>query len=195
VRGPELAQQILDRAFMLLYAEGINSTGVDRIAENAGVTKRTLYRHFPTKEALVRAALDHGSAPAAARLLAAADRAVADGLAPSEELLMVFRELAALTGRPGFRGCPFLNAAAELPDPEHPAIPVVRAHKDLIRRRFRDAADRGGARDPGSVARQLVQVLDGALMHASLVPPEDAAAVCCAALETARAVVDAAGLQ
>ena len=109
-------RKLLDTAADLFYREGIASTGVDRISEQAGVSKRSLYKHFASKDALVAATLvDHGQA--IIDLYVPAD----DGEAPPrQKILAVFDALSRWSEAPDFRGCPFVNAATELADPDHP---------------------------------------------------------------------------
>jgi hypothetical protein len=96
-------------------------------------------------------------------LTATIDREVTD---PCEQLDAFFAQLGPILGSPDFRGCPFTNAASELPDPAHPAHTVVRRHKERVRRWLRERAKKAGARDPGTLSRQLMLVFAGAQAEA-----------------------------
>jgi AcrR family transcriptional regulator len=123
-------RRVLDTAARLFYAEGIHTVGIDRIIAEAGVAKATFYHHFPAKEALVCAYLTEQSElqRAAAQGLRASDAA------PLDKIFTVFEVIGEMGCGPGFRGCAFLNAAAEYADPGHPVRVVISAH----RRWFRD---------------------------------------------------------
>ena len=85
---------------------------------------------------------------------------------PRKQLYAFFAQLGPILASPDFRGCPFTNAAAELPDPTHPAHAVVRRHKERLRRWLRERAKAAGASDPGTLSRQLMLVFAGAQAQA-----------------------------
>lgn len=137
-------------------------TGVDRISAEAGVSKRSLYQHFDSKDALVAAALaDHGPA-IVARYLPADDT----DESPRHQILGVFDVLRKWSDAPDFRGCPFVNVATELTDVGHPARAVARDYKLRLRKYFARQAHIGGATDPEALAERLLMVFDGAIAHA-----------------------------
>ena len=142
---------------------GITATGVAELSRAAGVSKRTLYQRFGSKDGLVTAAYDSLDLPVYRMLTAAIDAELSD---PREQLEAFFARLGPILGSPEFRGCPFTNAAAELPDPGHPAHAVVRRHKERVRRWLRERAKAAGARDPGTLSRQLMLVFAGAQAEA-----------------------------
>lgn len=155
-------RKLLDAAAELFYREGIGATGVDRISAAAGVSKRSLYQHFSSKDALVAAALaDTG--PGVLDRYIPADRGSASA---REKILDVFDTLGTWSECADFRGCPFLNAAAELPDPTHPARAVARDNKLRLRSYLAQQAEVGGARDPEALAGQLLMLFDGAIANA-----------------------------
>src|SRR3954471_1305237 len=106
-------RRVLDTALALFYAEGIHAVGIDRIIAEAGVAKATFYHHFPSKDDLVCAYLRE-------QIGAVRRHAVPRGETPEEKIVAVFEAIGEVTCRPGFRGCAFINAAAEYPDPDHP---------------------------------------------------------------------------
>ena len=103
-------QRILDTAFRLFYAHGIRGVGVDRIIAESGVAKATFYKHFPAKDDLVVAYLDKVDDTWTGQLRSAA---AAAGTAPVDQLVGMFDALATACRRDGYRGCAFINAAAE----------------------------------------------------------------------------------
>lgn len=142
---------------------GITATGVAELSRAAGVSKRTLYQRFGSKEGLVTAAYDSLDLPVYQMLTATIDAEVSD---PREQLEAFFAQLGPILGSPEFRGCPFTNAASELPDPNHPAHAVVRRHKERVRRWLRERAKAAGAKDPGTLSRRLMLVFAGAQAEA-----------------------------
>ncbi|MBB5083466.1 TetR/AcrR family transcriptional regulator [Nonomuraea endophytica] len=120
-------QRILDTATRLFYTEGVRAVGIDRIIAEAGVAKATFYHHFPAKDELVTAYVeDQGQR----------QRALADELPEGpgrERLLTLFERMGEFGSLPGYRGCPFINAAAEYPDRSHPVRKAVAAFREWFR--------------------------------------------------------------
>jgi AcrR family transcriptional regulator len=123
-------ERLLRSAAELVYARGIEATGVDAIAAAAGVTKRTLYQHFRSKDELVGAALAAADGAAIMSLRAAVQRRIASGDRPVAAL---FAHLERLVALPAFRGCAFLNAGLEMRDPDHAVRLPVRSHTSARR--------------------------------------------------------------
>jgi AcrR family transcriptional regulator len=124
-RPSEARQRLLGTATRIFYGEGIHSVGVDRIINEAKVTRATFYRHFPGKEDLVLAylqAADQGIRGQAATVITA-------GLPASDALRAIAEGIARDIQSDGFRGCAFLNAVAEYPDPSSPVHQAVLAHR------------------------------------------------------------------
>jgi AcrR family transcriptional regulator len=161
-------QRLLEVASDLFYQEGIRAIGVDTIVEQSGVGKATLYRHFPTKDDLIAAYLEEE------------DRQhwqwFEEVIAPYEgspraQLLAWFEACAQRLTEQGFRGCPFLNALAEIAEADHPAHQRAVEHESALRRRLVQLSQRAGARDPEQLADQLLLVTNGALTSAPLFGP------------------------
>lgn len=150
-------QRLLDTAAELFYREGVN-TGVEALCKAAGVSKRTMYQLFGTKDALIAEALSVSGVRHQALLLPAPD----EGAGPRDRILSVFRQLDHLSAQPGYQGCPFVSTAVELKDAAHPASRVARDSKDALTAFFRTEAAAAGAADPETLARQLTVVFDGA---------------------------------
>jgi AcrR family transcriptional regulator len=176
--------RILDTAFRLFYAHGIRAVGVDLIIGEAGVAKATFYKHFRAKDDLVLAYLDRVDRLWSGELRSAVDAAGPD---PSDRLIGLFDALEAACRSDGYRGCGFINAAAETA-PGSPAHARTVAHKRAVRAWVRDLAEEAGAGDPDALARSLTLLLDGALADGALDADPEAARV---AKQTARTIVRA----
>jgi AcrR family transcriptional regulator len=161
--GGSARERLLASANELFYAEGIQTVGIDRIIEHAGVAKGSLYNLFGSKEGLVHAYLESRHDGTTGRLMAAVDRY----RVPRRRLLAVFEGQALIFAQPGFRGCAFVAAAAEAPR----GGLVERAADDYrawIRALFTDLAEQAGATDPPELARQLQVIYDGAILSARM---------------------------
>jgi AcrR family transcriptional regulator len=162
--------RILDTAFRLFYARGIKAVGVDLIIAESGVAKATFYKHFPAKDELVLAYLDKVDGIWTGQLRAAAQAA---GPAPAEQLVGLFDALGAACRRDGYRGCAFINAAAEAA-PGTPVHDRTVAHKRAVLAWLRDLAARAEADDPDTLARSLALLLDGGLADGALAADPEA---------------------
>lgn len=155
-------ERLLDTADRLFYAEGVHTVGIDRILDEAGVAKASLYKCFGNKDGLVKAYLERRHDRQKERIDRALERAGDD---PRERLLAVFDAQAELFATPGFRGCAFAAASAEVPvgdDLEQ----VAGDYRAYTRALFHEMATEAGVRDPGALACQLQLVYDGALQVA-----------------------------
>ena len=154
-------RRVLDVAAELFYGQGIHAVGVEAIAAGAGVTKKTLYACFGSKDQLVTAYLTER------------DQRWRDWLAgwggdtAEERLLGTFDALDAWMDREDFRGCAFVNALAELPSADHPAHAVVLDQKRWMREHFADLAREAGAADPDDVAMSALLLYEGVTVAAS----------------------------
>jgi AcrR family transcriptional regulator len=151
--GRGARERILRAASELFYNQGINATGVEQLAEVAHVSKRTLYQHFGSKDDVVVAYLDAITYADLGPSMAMLDRT---DLSPRERLLGIFTPDAEL------RGCPYLNASAELADTEHPARLISQQRKQLFIDRLIAVAGEAGARDRDELGHQLALLSDGA---------------------------------
>ncbi len=157
--------RLLETATRLFYAEGVHAVGIDRIIAEAQVAKATFYHHFPAKDELVCAYVHEQSQR---------QRATASQLpkaAPREMVLAVFDNVGELGRDPGYRGCPFVNAAAEYPDPAHPVRQAIAEHRRWFRDLLRDLLVADGHPDPERTADLLVALKDGLLVGADLDDP------------------------
>jgi len=176
VIGRSMAQHIAAIAAKLFYRDGIHAVGVDRIASVAGVTKRTLYKHYRTRDDVLVAAL---------RLPTPVALVEIDGT-PAERILRVFEQVEDWVREPDFRGCPHLNAAVELADPHHPARAVARELKESRLRWFLERARELGVAEPDVFAEQLMVLFDGAVVSCTLRGPLPAVAAKRAATQLLR---------
>lgn len=156
-RGRGARERILAAAVELFTRQGINATGIEQLASTAQVSKRTLYVHFPTKDGLVDAYLAHVEE----QLASAEPAADSPGLSARERLLNIFNERSP-GARDPLRGCAFLNAAVEVPDPDHPVHRRAAQYKRRFAERLTDLAREAGARNPETLGEQLALVYDGA---------------------------------
>ena len=160
-------------AIELFYSHGFQAVGIDRIIAAAGVTKTTFYKHFESKDDLLIAAIrqrDEWEMQAwttAVRKLAGDD--------PRRQLLALFEVLDVWFNAPDFRGCQFINAAAEFPNPRDPVHAVAAEHKRRNRDHFRDLAVAAGANDPDSFADQYTALVEGTLILRQVHGRDDAA--------------------
>lgn len=169
-----VAARILDAAARRFAADGIRTVSADRVIAEAGVSKVTFYRHFPTKDALVVAYLTS---------VADAERAAVDGYRaahPADPRTVLDAYADVLGGAaclPGFRGCPFINAAAEYADPSHPVRAVVAEHRRWMVATAAELLTELGVPDASAVAEELVMLRDGAMVAGYVGGPEAGAAV------------------
>ncbi|WP_232529094.1 TetR/AcrR family transcriptional regulator [Mycetocola zhujimingii] len=169
-RGDATRARILDAATELIYANSIRGISADRIIEQAGITKVTFYRHFKTKTDLVVAYLERQAAGEREALTTA--RSQSD---PAHALENIAEIIGSASCMPGFRGCPFINAAAEIADPDDPVRVVVDAHRTWTLELFTAIATDAGASDPDTIAGQLMMLRDGAMVNGYLSDPEEIA--------------------
>ncbi|MFC7327707.1 TetR/AcrR family transcriptional regulator [Marinactinospora rubrisoli] len=153
------ARRVLDAASDLFYREGIHAVGVEAIAAAAGVTKKTLYDRFGSKDRLVAAYLRARDARWRTWLTEYVAARAGD---PAAGLLHTFDALGEWIRAENPRGCGFVNALAELPDAEHPGRAIIAAQKRWLREELTALATAAGARDPQALAEQLLLLHEGA---------------------------------
>jgi AcrR family transcriptional regulator len=156
-RASVARDRLLEAASAVFYAEGVHAVGVDRLIAEAGITRATFYRHFPSKEDLVLA------------YVLRQDQAIRDRLAHAEEHVPEpIAQLQAvvdgvgdqLVGK-GFRGCPFINIAAEYPDPDGPVRRAIDDHRVWFHNTLVTLLTASGHGDPVFAADLLVMLRDG----------------------------------
>jgi AcrR family transcriptional regulator len=147
-RGRGARERILSASRQLFRDQGINCTGMDQLCAEAQVSKRTLYQHFPGKDELIAEHLRRFDPDVLPEVFDRPD------LTPRERLLAVFDINSPL--------CPFIAAAVEIPDPDHPARVYAREYKKALAARLSETAREAGATDPEQLGEQLALLLDGA---------------------------------
>jgi AcrR family transcriptional regulator len=154
-------RRILDAAYDLFYRKGFTRVGVDEIAAFAGVTKRSLYYHFRSKDDLLAAVFDLQHELALARIR----KHVALHSGNAEDILdVLFSELARWTAKPGFAGAGFTRIVMELADlPGHPARAVARRHKAAVESWYAELLAGAKAVAPSNLAREIVLLVEGAV--------------------------------
>jgi len=156
--GP--AERLLDAAARLFDREGIRAVGIDRVIATAGVARASLYTHFGSKDALVTAYLERADREDLQRLRRAV-RGLGDD--PLGRIRAAFDLASSAARRRGYRGCRYLNAATEFPEPGSPVAAVVAEHRARQRTAFRDALVQLGHPDPDETAARIQLVYDGGL--------------------------------
>ena len=149
---PTMKERILETADKLFYLRGIRAVGVDTIAAEIGISKRTLYNHFPSKDELIAAYL-------AGRFV----KAPPSDKPPVEQILGTFDRLERGFASRGFRGCPFVNAVAELGAADQSVKKIAIAFKESRRLWFRDLLVQLGVTEPEGLATQLALLVDGSI--------------------------------
>ena len=153
---------ILQAAYEQFYREGFNRSGVDAIADAAGVTKRTLYDHFESKDALLTAVLDHQHGLVLERIERWADRSATDAVSLIDG---VFASVAAWTAQPGWQGSGFSRVAVELSSlPGHPARTATRRHKAAVEAWYADRFRALEVDRPELLAREVMLLLEGCFL-------------------------------
>src|ERR1700704_256702 len=178
---PDRKDLILETADRLFYLQGIRAVGVDTIAAEIGISKRTLYNHFPSKDALISAYL-------ARRFVAPRP----SEKPPVEQILGTFDSLERRFSAKDFRGCPFVNAVAELGSEDRSVRKIAVAFKESRRLWFRDLLLQLGVADAEGLATQLTLLVDGSI---ALDLVRDDPSMARAAKEAARVLLGNAGVE
>jgi AcrR family transcriptional regulator len=156
---PSARERILGTASELFYLEGVRAVGVERVIEQSGVSRTSLYRLFGSKDALIAAFAAEKDSLYWAWWDGVEKQHAADPRALLEALLS---GIAQWIGHSTFRGCPFLNLATEFPDDNHPGHVVARGNKEELRARLVTIVAKLGARDPDRTASQIELLINGA---------------------------------
>lgn len=177
--GPATRARILSAASEQFYSRGIRATSADRVIQEVGITKVTFYRHFRTKSDLVVAYLEQQSAGERAWLEGA--RRAGD---PVGSLRALASDIGSASCSPGFRGCAFINAAAEFSDPDDPVRVAVDEHRRWTLDHFAVIAAEAGVREIDATARKLMLLRDGAMVNGYLGEASSVADTLAAAFES-----------
>ncbi len=156
---------LVDTALSLFYKEGFHATGIDRILNEAGVAKMTLYNHFRSKEDLIVATLQLRDEQFRNWLMESVESSAKK---PHKRLLALFDAIEEHVSKRDFSGCMFVNAAAEYSSRKDPVHRVAANHKKLLLDYITDLAKEAGAKKSADLARQLLVLMDGALVSAQV---------------------------
>jgi len=165
-------EQIVSQALSLFYQQGFNATGVDNIASEAKVSKKTLYNHFKSKDELILVTLRKRDELFRNNIVRVTERL---GSTAKERLLSIFDAHDKWFQEEDFSGCMFINASAEFSASEHPSHVFCAEHKRLVREYIHQLAEQAGAQDADILARQLNLLLEGAIVDAHVSGNKDAA--------------------
>jgi AcrR family transcriptional regulator len=160
-RAP-MSERIMRAADRLFYRKGIRAVGVDSVAAEAGISKRSLYDTFPSKDALI-----------AAYLRQRRQRLPVSDQPPAAQVLALFDQLHVLFATGDFRGCPFVNAVTELAEDCEEARRIALDYKEERRRHIVSLVASGGAVEPDALASQIALLFEGAI--ASMLVHQDPA--------------------
>jgi AcrR family transcriptional regulator len=177
---PTMKERILETADRLFYLQGIRAVGVDTIAAEIGISKRTLYNHFPSKDELI-----------AAYLARRFRQSPSSDKPPVEQILGAFDSLERRFASKDFRGCPFVNAVAELGTDDRAVKKIAVAFKESRRVWFRDLLMQLNVADADNLATQLQLLVDGSI---ALDLVRDDPSMARAAKEAARVLLGNAGI-
>jgi len=178
-------ERLLDAAGELFYLGGVN-VGVETLCKAAGVSKKSMYQLFRSKDEVIAESLARRGPSYQALLLPADD----DGRTPRERMLHVFERQDEVVADGKYLGCPLVSTAIELKNAEHPGSVVARRLKQELTDFFESEAAAAGARDPELLAQQLTIVFDGASARA-VVRAQSLDGI---GVTTAAALLDAAGV-
>src|SRR5215510_13676235 len=165
-------ERLLDTAGALFLRYGFQAVGIDRILAESQVAKMTLYRHFPSKEALIEAYIERADE----QFWTWANEALARGATARQQMESLFAAVARLATDPRCLGCVFQAAAIAFPDLDHPGHGRAIEHKLAMRDRLTALAQSAGFREPKRLAAQLALLMDGAWVAARMFGPGNPAA-------------------
>lgn len=165
-------EQIITEALKLFYQNGFNATGIDRIISEAGVSKKTLYNHFRSKEELVLATLRKRDELFRNNLMREVER-LAD--TPTEKILAIFDVIGNWFHEKNFSGCMFINASAEFSKADNPSHMLCAEHKRLVTEYIKELSVQAKMKEPGKLAKQLNLLIEGAIVTAHVEGDKSAA--------------------
>lgn len=183
MKRAEKKDHLVDTAIALFREGGYHGTGVDEIIARAGIAKTTLYRHFPSKDDLIVAALERQDENFRDDMRAFVDAA---GGPPVARLLATFDFLEAWFDSGDFNGCPFVSAASEYSDSRNPILQAARVHKRLVLAYLEELVRATGLTNPKALAAQINLLHEGAVAVMQIERDRDAAT---RAKEAARALI------
>ncbi|MCA9306524.1 MAG: TetR/AcrR family transcriptional regulator [Phycisphaerales bacterium] len=159
-RASETRERLLDAAAMLFYEHGFHAIGLDAILEEVGVTKTTFYNHFASKDELIVAVLlDRDERD----MQAVREEMARRGGSARDRILLVFDVLDDWFNDPDFKGCLFINASAQFPNPNDPVHQAATKHTQSLHAMLVELADEARAQDPALLAKKLCMLIAAAI--------------------------------
>jgi AcrR family transcriptional regulator len=165
-------EHIIESALTLFKANGIHETGIDKLIKYAGVSKKTLYNHFNTKNDLVIAALTKDDERGRKNLVEDVENSSADAI---EKILNLFDLYQDWFKSEEFRGCLYINSASEFTERDDPVRQICAKHKVLIEAYIAELASHAGVDEPALLAKKLNLLLEGAIVYTYVVQDQEAA--------------------
>jgi AcrR family transcriptional regulator len=159
----EARRRILETADRLFYQEGTRAVGIDRVIAEADVAKATLYAHFPSKDDLIVATLQHREESVSGFFRTAMER---HARRTKDKLRAFFAALKDWFESPDFRGCAFINAAVELADPKHPGSKYVREYKERFRGMIDGLVEEAVGKAHAKITPAVAILVEGAIVTA-----------------------------
>ncbi len=162
---PSRRDHLINTAIELFCEHGYHATGIDRLLETAGVSKKTMYQHFRSKEELIYAALRQYDGVFRNNFMKAVEET---GETPEQKLLAIFDVAEAWFKDNNFFGCMFINAIGEYSEKESPVRDISKQFKQLMWNYVADLAQKAGAQDFKDLADEICLLLEGAIVTAQV---------------------------
>ncbi len=175
-------EKLIQAGHEIFYREGFLNVGLDRLLNEVGCSKQTFYNHFESKDDLIVAVIDEHHRWWSSELRDRVQRAA--GPDPRRQILVMFDVMEEIIHDPEYRGCIFINAAVEFPQPHHPAHQSARKAKADSVALLEDLSERAGASDPAALAQEIDMIMEGALITHQVAPDSDVCAVARRVAET-----------
>lgn len=187
---PSKRDELVQKALQVFYHNGFHATGMDRLAEETGISKTSMYKHFKTKEDLILSVLRLRDEMFRNWLY----RRMEDlSASPRDQLLAMFDALEEWFNDPGYQGCMFVKASSEYQDIDHPIHKQSADHKRLLERHISELAHKAELQEPDLLARQLLLLKEGAIVTGHLRHTKNPAADARRAAEALIALNDTQG--
>ncbi len=162
---PNKRDELVQKALIIFYRNGFHATGMDMLVAETGISKTSMYKHFRTKEDLILAVLRLRDELFRNWMVRRMEEI---GKTPKEQLIAMFDALGEWFSKPEYRGCMFIKASAEYQEAEHPIHAQAATHKKLLYGHVLKLAENANVTDPGTLARQLLLLKEGAIVTAHL---------------------------
>ncbi len=175
-------EKLIQAGHEIFYREGFLAVGLDRLLKEVGCSKQTFYNHFESKDDLIVAVIDEHHRWWSQEIRDRIERAA--GPDPRKQLMAMFNVMDDIIHSPEYRGCIYINAAVEFPQPKHPAHQSARKAKADGVALLEDLAKRAGASEPLAMAQEIDMIMEGALITHQVAPDCDIIAIARRAAET-----------